>query len=92
MSSSVSSEHAFLQGGITISKHCSCLKGDIMEALQCLKCTIRHELLFQEPAPSSVLEVEETSNEELRKPEGESDVEGISWDGLIIESDNEGLM
>ena len=36
MSSSISSEHAFLQGGITISKWCSRLKGDIVEALQCI--------------------------------------------------------
>jgi hypothetical protein len=39
-----------------------------------------------------VLEVEETSDKELGKPEGESDVEEISWDGLIIESDDKGLM
>ncbi|KAI9508592.1 hypothetical protein F5148DRAFT_979598, partial [Russula earlei] len=50
MSSSVSSKCAFLQGGITISKHCSCLKGNIVEALQCMKCVIQHDLLFQEPA------------------------------------------
>jgi len=40
MSSSVSSERAFSQGGITISKRRSCLKGDIVEALQCIKCAI----------------------------------------------------
>ncbi|KAI9508107.1 hypothetical protein F5148DRAFT_968869, partial [Russula earlei] len=44
MSSSVLSEHAFLQGGITISKCCSHLKGDIVEALQCIKCAIQHDL------------------------------------------------
>lgn len=47
MSCSVSSERAFSQGGITISKRRSRLKGDIVEALQCLKCLLRHDLLFQ---------------------------------------------
>ena len=40
MSSSVSSKHAFSQGGITISKCCNGLKSDIVEALQCIKCAI----------------------------------------------------
>ena len=92
MSSSVSSEHAFLQGGITISKWRSRLKGDIVEALQCIKCAIRHDLLFREPAPSS--RSEETSDQELedagtREDKGdleESDEE-ISWDGLLIEDE-----
>ncbi|KIJ48977.1 hypothetical protein M422DRAFT_103461, partial [Sphaerobolus stellatus SS14] len=35
--SSVSSERAFSAAGITISKRCNCLKGDIVEALQVLK-------------------------------------------------------
>ena len=38
MESSVLGEHAFSQGGITISKCHSCLEGDIVEALQCIKC------------------------------------------------------
>jgi hypothetical protein len=52
----VSSERAFLQGGITISKHQSYLKGDIVEALQCIKCAIHHDLLFHKVGPSSVEE------------------------------------
>ncbi|KAI9511238.1 hypothetical protein F5148DRAFT_975495, partial [Russula earlei] len=43
---SVSSNCVFLQGGIIISKCCSCLKGNIVEALQCIKCAIQHDLLF----------------------------------------------
>jgi hypothetical protein len=49
MSSSVSSEWAFLSGGITISKRQNRLKGDIVEALQCLKCLICCDLMFWEP-------------------------------------------
>jgi hypothetical protein len=48
---------------------------------------IQHDLLFQEPAPSSMLEAEGTSDEELGEPEGES--EDFSWDVLVIESDDE---
>ena len=74
-----------------------------MEALQCIKCAIRHDLLFPEPAPSSKLEKEEnrlTSTDE--EPENasaageglpvecdESDIENISWDGLLIEEDDD---
>ena len=58
MLSSVSSERAFSQGGITINKRRNRLKGDVVEALQCVKCGIRHDLLFREPAPSSILEAE----------------------------------
>ena len=92
MSSSVPSERVFSQGVITISKRRSCLKGDIVEALQCIKCAIRHDLLFREPAPSSILEAEETGDDELDdagEPGEESDVEEFSWDGLIIEDEDE---
>jgi hypothetical protein len=47
MASSVSSERAFLSAGITISKRRSRLKGDIVEALQFLKCLIRQDLIFR---------------------------------------------
>ncbi len=96
MSSSVSSERAFSQGGITISKRRNHLKGDIVEALQCIKCALRHELLFRERAPSSILEAEEASDEEEEDAEAggnlggieEEGVEKASWDDLLIEDDN----
>lgn len=77
MSSSVSSEHAFSQGGITISKQWNRLKGDVVEMLQCMKCAIRHDLLFHEPAPSSTLELESDDD-------GEDDSNGRDdgWDEL----------
>jgi hAT family protein len=104
MSSSVSSERAFSQGGITISKCRNCLKGDIVEALQCIKCAIRHDLLFREPAPSSIFEAEESKpeDEELENASAgrdsgepsheESDIEEFSWDGLLIEDEDEEAM
>ncbi|KAG6913491.1 hypothetical protein DXG01_006460 [Tephrocybe rancida] len=54
MASSVSSERAFSAAGITISKRQNRLRGDVVEALQFLKCAIRSDLLFREPAPSSL--------------------------------------
>ena len=74
MASSVSSEQAFSQGGITISKCQSRLKGDIVEALQCIKCGIRNDLLFHEAAPSSILEAELEGGEE---GEDEADQSGM---------------
>jgi hAT family C-terminal dimerisation region len=47
MASSVSSERAFSSAGITISKRRNRLKGDIVEALQCLKCMIHKNLIFR---------------------------------------------
>lgn len=95
MSSSVSSERAFSQGGITITRLRSCLKGDIVEALQCLKCAIRHDLLFQEAAPSSSLEAEEGGDQELDnaaagdEPGEELDNGELSWDEILIEDEDE---
>ena len=88
MSSLVSSEQAFSQGGITISQLQSCLKGDIVEALQCIKCAIRTELLFPVPAPSSVFEAKansdgEDSLQENKDKEGSDVDEG--WDDLLLE-------
>jgi hypothetical protein len=56
MSSSVSSK--FCRVGIILSKRYSRLKGDIVDALQYAKCTIRHDLLFCEPEPSLIVVVE----------------------------------
>ena len=92
MSSSVSSECSFSQGGITISKWHNRFKGDIVEALQCIKCAIRHDLLFQEKAPASKLEeameAEESSDQELNEDAEESDIEDMGWDSLLIEDED----
>ncbi|KZT08270.1 uncharacterized protein LAESUDRAFT_618033, partial [Laetiporus sulphureus 93-53] len=44
MATSVSSEWAFSSAGITITKRRNRLKGDIVEALQALKCAYRKNL------------------------------------------------
>ena len=48
MASSILSEHAFSSASITLSKWHNQLKGDIVEALQCLKCMYHNDLIFQE--------------------------------------------
>jgi len=79
MASSVSSERAFSSAGITISKRCSRLKPDIVEALQFLKCLHRRELIYREE-PSTITEsAPETAAQEHVEGSGEPE----SWDGLV---------
>jgi hypothetical protein len=93
MSSSVSSERAFSQGGITINKRRNRLKGDIVEALQCVKCAIRHDLLFREPAPSSILEAEFSrggnGDDDDDGGEGCEAADSEGWDDLLMDSEPE---
>ena len=94
MASSVSSEHAFSQGGITISKHCNRLKGNIVEALQCIKCAIHHGLLFCETGPSSLDEdnIDEYKVEDDPGEQPEEDgVKEEGWDHLFLEEDEDNL-
>jgi hypothetical protein len=85
MASSVSSERAFSQGRITISKHRNHLKGDIVEALQCVKCAIHHDLLFCEPGPLSLVE-DELDEFKIKEESGEkSKVKDEGWDGIFLE-------
>ncbi|KAG6896712.1 hypothetical protein C0993_008144 [Termitomyces sp. T159_Od127] len=87
MALSVSSEQAFLQGGLTITKQRNRLKGNIVEGLQCLKCAKRHNLLFRGPGPSSLDEAElekiedDGNNGELETEEG--------WDELFSDDEDE---
>jgi hAT family C-terminal dimerisation region len=94
MASSVSSERAFSQGGITITKRRSRLKGDIVEALQCVKCSLRNDLLFREPGPSSLAEVEPDDFEievDAEKAATDEDEDEEGWDALFLEEDDDNL-
>jgi hAT family C-terminal dimerisation region len=87
VASSISSECAFSQSGITISKHCNRLKSDIVKALQCIKCAIRHDLPFCETGPSS-LEEDNIDEVEVEVDPGEQPEEGEieeGWDHLFLE-------
>jgi hypothetical protein len=65
------------------------LKGDIVEALQFLKCLLRKDLIFREPPPTSALE------HDLEIVDDDSDVDWVdedelkSWDSLLIDVDGE---
>jgi hypothetical protein len=78
--SSVSSERAFSSAGITISKRRNRLKGDIVEALQCLKCMIRKNLIFRQD-PTSTIAKEIADLEDV--PENELKPES-SWDEMVL--------
>ena len=60
MASLVSSEQAFSQGGITVSKCWSHLKGDIIEALHIYKYSLWNNLIFLKLGPSSINEIKPT--------------------------------
>ena len=92
MAASVSSERAFPQGGITISKRRNRLKGDIVEALQCVKCLLRHDLLFRELGPSSLVEEPDDSETEAEARTEENlgdDTDKEGWD-ILISDDSDG--
>ena len=90
MATSVSSERAFSQGGITISKRRNRLKGDIVEALQCIKSFMRQDLLFPEPGPSGLTEeaAEAASDSDDDADVMDVDTEPDSWD-LVLEEDDD---
>ena len=91
LGSSVSCERAFSSAGITISKRRNRLKGDVVEALQFIKCLLQKELIYREPQPSSILEqVLEGVPEDDDDPEWVDD-DPAGWNELFIdvESENE---
>ena len=88
MASSVSSEHAFSSAGLTISKRRNRLKGDIVEALQCLKCMYHNDLIFQDVVVATQEEEDlEDMDLELAGGDGVSSQveEGFTWDELLVD-------
>ena len=67
------------------------MKGDIVEALQCVKCAAHHDLLFHEPGPSSVVEDGLDGFEVELEPGGELEDKEVEegWNVLISEEDEE---
>ena len=56
--------------------------------MQCIKCAIRHNLLFQEPAPLSTLESEFNEDGEDDEDGGEGSKNAEGWDDLLMDSEN----
>ena len=86
MASSVSSERAFSQGGITIRKHRSRLKGDIVEGLQVLKCSYKKDLIFRVPEPSSLTEQELIGDMLLNEEAADTQQDIEAWDDILDDS------
>ena len=91
MASSVSSERAFSSAGITISKRRNRLKGDIVEALQCLKCMYHEDLIFCAVVTSKEVQ-EEMENTEYFEESNTTDetcevAENFTWDSILIDDD-----
>lgn len=88
MASSVSSERAFSSAGLTISKRRNRLEGDIVEALQCLKCMYHNDLIFQDVVVAT-REEEDLEEMDLELAGGDgvgSQVgEGFTWDELLVD-------
>lgn len=94
MASSVSSERAFSSAGITISKRRNQLKGDIVEALQCLKCLYHNELIFREVI-TALDEKLDMEKDELLDEAMDVDVvkdEEFSWDSILIDDDDDNVL
>jgi len=89
MASSVSSERAFSAAEITISKHQNRLQGDIVEALECIKCLLHQDLLFRDVLSLAQVEIELEGvviDEELpRVTEAVSKGDEFSWDSLLVD-------
>ena len=88
MASSVSSERAFSSAGLTISKRHNRLKGDIVKALQCLKCMYHNDLIFQDVVVATQEEEDlEDMDLELAGGDGVSSQveEGFTWDELLVD-------
>lgn len=84
MASSVSSERAFSSAGITISKRRNRLQGDIVEALQCLKCLYHEDLIFRQVDTST--DEEKFLEEDDPEAVEEVDAEGtFSWDQIFVD-------
>ena len=94
MASSVSSKSAFSAASITISKHHNQLKGDIIEALQCLKSLIHQDLLFWDVITATQdeedlnLADQDPANYEVDTSEVVHNREEWSWDRLVEGLDN----
>jgi hypothetical protein len=96
MALSVSSEHAFSAAGITISKRRNRLSGDIVEALECLKCMFHNDIIFRDVPNFEEVEGDlEGLNANLDDDrdvfETVQEAGNFSWDQLIADDgDDEG--
>jgi hypothetical protein len=92
MASSVSSERAFSAAGITISKRRNRLQGDIVEAVEVIKCLLHHDLIFREVLNMAHVEKELEDlliDEELGLyADAVLQADEFTWDSLIDDDED----
>ncbi|KAF8493534.1 hypothetical protein JB92DRAFT_2750231, partial [Gautieria morchelliformis] len=84
----VSSERAFSSSRITITKRRNRLKGDVVEALQVVKCRLKTKLILRDSAPSSSYELE-LMDEGPEVPQTPGEVIDLSSDCELVEGESE---
>ena len=93
MASSVSSEQAFSAAGLTITKQRNRLKGDIVEALQVLKCKIKSDNIMRSAAAPNLAFEEEldacAEQEDVEMAEAKKELGGEKYYEDILLSDDE---
>ena len=94
MASSVSSERAFSSAGITLSKRRNRLQGDIVEALQFMKCLYNQDLIFREVCTVAEeelildeLEVLTGKSADTTKSDNAKSKGSLSWEENIMVDD-----
>ena len=96
MASSVSSERAFSSAGITISKRRNRLKGDIVEALECIKCLLHCDLIFRPTVTLDQVEKELENVEVDEEPAGFREIvnegEEFTWDSFVDDEESEDVV
>lgn len=88
MASSVSSERAFSSAGLTISKRRNRLQGDIVEALQCLKCMYHNDLILREVVVATEEEVDLEEMDLELAADASVVEEGFTWDQLLADDED----
>ncbi|KAF8532674.1 hypothetical protein JB92DRAFT_3138242 [Gautieria morchelliformis] len=80
------SKHSSL--GITITKRRNRLKGDVVEALQVVKCGLKTKLILRDSAPSSSYELE-LMDKDPEVPQTPGEVIDLSSDCELVEGESE---
>lgn len=70
----------------------TCLKGDVVEALQVIKCLLRNDLIFREPEPQpcSLVEIELEAGEREDTADTDDMHKKSQWD-LVLDDNNDDI-
>ena len=90
MASLVSSERAFSVAGIMISKRRNRLKGDIVKALQCMKCLIHRDLIYREVVVATELKSEDIVDTDKNYTDTVKEADVFSWDQVLKDDMDDG--